>query len=112
MATADDLRTLVLALPGVREVPHVDRSAFRARIIFATLAPDGQTTNLKFTPEHQAFKTLLMPEAFRPLPGGWGRMGWTEATLSALSMAELGQALTEAHGPAASKPPRRRTAKR
>jgi hypothetical protein len=31
-----------------------------------------------------------------PVPGGWGRQGWTTATLAALSKDELKDALTTA----------------
>ncbi len=36
---------------------------------------------------------MLAPRAFQPVAGGWGRQGWTTATLSELSLAELRQAL-------------------
>jgi hypothetical protein len=97
MADADDLRRLALALPGTSEAPHMDRAAFRATRIFATLAADGKTANLKFTPEHQAFKAMLAPALYRPLQNGWGRMGWTEIVLAEMAVAELEQALSEAH---------------
>lgn len=75
----------------------MDRPAFRAERIFATLAVDGKTANLKYAPEHQAFKAMLAPEIYRALPNGWGRMGWTEITLAAMDEAELEAALREAH---------------
>ena len=36
---------------------------------------------------------MTAPEAFAPVPGGWGSQGWTTATLAALSTAELEAAL-------------------
>ena len=93
MATAADLRHAALALEGTAEHPHFDRAAFRAVRNYVTLAPDGKTANFKFTPEEQEFKCLLAPEAFKPIPNGWGRQGWTTATLSKLSKAELQDAL-------------------
>ena len=96
MATAEDLRAAALALAGTVEVPHVDRRAFRVARIYATLAADGRTANLLFTPEDQALKCLVAPEAFAPVPGGWGRMGWTTATLAALTRVELESALETA----------------
>jgi YjbR len=105
MATADDLRRLALALPGTSEAPHFDRIAFKAVRIYATLAPDQLSANLKFTPEEQEFKCLLASEAFSPIANAWGRQGWTMARLSALSEDELQAALAMAwlHGSAKKK---------
>jgi hypothetical protein len=107
MADADTLRRLALALPGATEVVHFDRAAFRARVIFAVLAPDGASATLKFTPEEQEFRRTLAPEAFAPTPDAWGRQGWTRATLAALSEAELAAALEVAWRTAQAKPARR-----
>lgn len=100
MSTGGDLRRMALALPGVSEHPHVDRRAFKAVRTFATLAADGPTANFKFTPDEQALKCAVAPQAFAPVPGGWGRQGWTMATLAALSEADLAAALDVAwrHG--------------
>jgi len=93
MATAKDLRRMALALEGTTEAPHFDRAAFKVRRIYVTLAADGKTANFAFLPEEQEFKCMMAPEAFKPVPGGWGRQGWTTATLSRLSAVELKQAL-------------------
>ena len=93
MATAKDLRRIALMLAGATEAPHFDRAAFKVARIFVTLAADGRTVNLKLSPDEQHFKCLMAPEAFAPVPGGWGSQGWTTATLAALSTAELEVAL-------------------
>ena len=93
MATARDLKRVALALAGTSEAPHVDRTAFKVKRIYATLSPDGETANLKFTPDEQEFKCMLLPEAFAPVPNAWGRQGWTTATLSKLGSADLQAAL-------------------
>jgi hypothetical protein len=51
---------------------------------------------------------MLAPEAFAPVAGGWGRQGWTVATLSALAAAELKDVLETAWRHAISKRPSRR----
>ena len=94
MATGDDLRRIALALEGTSEAPHFDRAAFRVARIYVTLAADGQTANLKLEPGEQEFKCLLAPEVFSPVPGGWGRMGWTTVNLANAEIAEL-QAVLE-----------------
>jgi hypothetical protein len=85
LATGADLRRLALALDGTVEAPHFDRAAFKVARTYVTLAADGRTANFKFAPADQEFKCMLAPEAFRPVPDGWGKQGWTTATLSALS---------------------------
>ena len=108
MATAKDLRRLALALEGTSEAPHFDRAAFKVKRIYMTLAADGKSANLKFTPDEQEFKCLLAPEAFSAIPNAWGRQGWTTAELSKLSVPELKAALEMAHAHAVPVKPRAR----
>ena len=109
MATGNDLRRIALGLEGTTEAPHFDRAAFKVARIYVTLAADGKTANFKFTPDEQEFKCMLAPEAFAPVPNAWGRQGWTTATLSKLSAAELKAALAMAwaHGAAKKKTKRK-----
>ena len=92
-----------MSLEGTTEAPHFDRTAFKARRIYVTLAADGKTANFMFTPEQQEFKCLLAPEAFAPVPNAWGRRGATTAILSKLGIAELEDALRIAWGRAVAK---------
>jgi hypothetical protein len=105
---ATDLRRIALSLEGTIEAPHVDRAAFKVKRIYATLAADERSANFKFTPEEQEFKCMLAPHAFQPVAGGWGRQGWTTATLSELNLAELRQALEIAWRNAAPAPRKRK----
>ena len=105
MATGSDLRRLALALDGTTEAPHFDRAAFKVARIYVTLAADGKTANLKFTPDEQEFKCMVAPDAFVPVPNAWGKKGATTATLSKLKPAELKTALEMVAQP---KKPRRR----
>jgi hypothetical protein len=107
MASASDLRRIAISLDGTTESPHFDRAAFKVKRIYVTLAADGKTANFKFMPEQQEFKCLLAPKAFQPVAGGWGRQGWTTATLSEMSVAELRQALDMAWRHAVPKSPKR-----
>ena len=104
MADAEDLTRLALALPGVASYPHFDRIAFKARVTFATLAPDRLTANLKFSPDEQALKCTVAAEAFAPIANAWGAQGWTVAKLACLSEAELSDALQMAWRHAQPKP--------
>jgi len=107
MATAKDLRRMAMALEGTSEAPHFDRAAFKVARIYVTLAGDGKTANFKFTPDEQEFKCMILPDAFTPVPNAWGRQGWTTATLSALSKADLQSALEMAWQHATAKKRRR-----
>ena len=109
MATGKDLRRLALALAGTTEAPHVDRTAFKVARTYVTLSADGRSANFKFAPDEQEFKCMMAPGAFAPVPKGWGRMGWTTATLSKLSIAELEAALATAHAHAVKSPAKRKT---
>jgi hypothetical protein len=93
MATAKDFRRIALALPGTTEASHFERTAFKVRRIYATLAPDGRSANFMFSPEEQALECELAPETFSPIPNAWSARGVTTARLSALTVAELRNAL-------------------
>lgn len=108
MADGADLRRMALALPGTTEAPHFDRAAFKADRIFVTLDAAGRTANFKFTPDEQEFKCQLAPEVFTPIDNGWGRQGWTTATLAAASLDDLQAALKMAYAHAVGKPKRKR----
>jgi hypothetical protein len=94
MATARDLRRLALALEGTIEAPHFDRTAFKVKRIYATLAPDGKTANFMFAPDEQSLKYAVAPDAFFPIANAWGAKGATTGKLAALSVDELRAALT------------------
>jgi hypothetical protein len=98
MATADDFRRMALAHAGVSQAPHFDRVAFRARIIFASLAPDGKTANLLLRPDQQALKCEVAPEIFSPVANKWGQQGWTTMMLAKATAADVKDALRLAHG--------------
>jgi hypothetical protein len=96
MATAEDFRSVALSLEGTVEAPHFDRRAFKARRIYATLAPDGLTANIRFSTDEQEFRCMLQPEAYRKIANKWGAAGWTTMILSALTLADLSSALASA----------------
>ncbi len=112
-STAADFRRIALSLEGTSESPHFDRAAFRVARIYATLAPDGCSANLKFTPDEQELKCMVASDAFAPIPNAWGRQGWTIATLAKLTVPELENALRMAFAHAQPTPrPRKRTSGR
>ncbi len=101
-------RKLALALPEASEAPHFHRLAFRTpRKIFATLDPAVPDLNLMFNPDLRDFYCEQAPEAFAPVPGGWGRKGATRCDLKAVDEPTLSSALRAAHELAQPAPKRR-----
>ncbi len=100
---------MALALPDSSEAPHFDRAAFRTpRKIFATLNARAGDLNLMFDPDLRDFYCEQAPEAFAPVPGGWGRNGATRCDLGQVDEATLASALLAAHRLAAPRAKRRR----
>lgn len=114
MSNAADFRRIARALEGTREAPHFDRTAFKVQRIYATLAADGRTANLKFMPDEQEMKCLVAPDAFAPVPNPWGQQGWTAVILSKLTADELRHALEIAwrHALPRKTPPRKKAMQR
>ena len=106
MSSSADLRRIALSLAGTTEAPHFDRTAFKVRRIYVTLAGDGKTANFMFTPEQQEFKFMMAPQAFALVPNSWGKRGATTAILANLTIAELEDALKAAWSRATAKKPR------
>ncbi|HWU63127.1 MAG TPA: MmcQ/YjbR family DNA-binding protein [Ensifer sp.] len=93
MATDNDFERIAMSLPGTEARPHVDRTAYRVRRIYATLAPDRMSANLLFGPIDQKRFCEGRPDAFFPVPNKWGEKGATTVILAVVSEAELREAL-------------------
>lgn len=96
MATAEDFERIALSLPGTEARPHFDRTAYRMRRIFATLAPDRLSANLMYGPSDQKHFCEARPEAFSPVPNKWGDKGATTVRLDAVTENQLREALERA----------------
>ncbi|MEZ5937843.1 MAG: MmcQ/YjbR family DNA-binding protein [Hyphomonadaceae bacterium] len=70
---------LAMAMPGSQASSHHGSSDIRVGgKIFTTPADrDGGYAILKLTGEQQAMMCKAEPDLFSPVPGGWGRKGWT-----------------------------------
>jgi hypothetical protein len=102
MTSSSDFTAIAMGLKGTTAAPHFDRTAFKVRRIYATLAGDGLSANLKLTPDEQEFKVMVAPAVFAAVPGGWGRQGWTRMALTTAERDEVAAALEMAwrHGSA------------
>ncbi|KQP53533.1 MULTISPECIES: MmcQ/YjbR family DNA-binding protein [unclassified Methylobacterium] len=93
----EDVRALALMLPGVEEGAHMGHPDFRiGGRIFATLWIDDERVVLKFPAEHQALLVEAEPDLFDPVPGAWGRRGWTNLFLDGADEETLRSALLTA----------------
>lgn len=97
MVTAERFTAIAAALPDVVSAPHFDRTAFKVRRIFATLAADGKSANLNFTPDEQELKCMVAPAVFQRIDNGWGRQGWTTMHLGEATEADVKAALEMAY---------------
>ncbi len=89
---------LALSFPETDEHPHFDRLAFRVKKkIFATLSEKAMTANLKLTLVDQSVFCAFDSSVIYPLPGRWGRMGFTSVNLKKVKKAMFKDALTVAY---------------
>jgi hypothetical protein len=90
------LRRVALALPEAQEKSHFGKPDFRVRNkIFASL-PEANRAVVKLTPEQQDMLVTAEPSVFSPVPGGWGRRGWTSVALARCDEVTLKSALRAA----------------
>ena len=91
-------RRIALALPEAIEGAHQGKVDFRVgKRIYATLGhPDEGWGTVKLTPEQQSMLVEAEPEIFRPVPGGWGKHGYTHVLLAKADATTLQSALTMA----------------
>jgi hypothetical protein len=91
----DDFRHIALSMPEAVEVHRRGASHFRVeRKTFASLeGPGNSLATINLTPDQQSMFMDRAPKAFRPAPGGWGRLGSTSVLLTSVTPALLQSAL-------------------
>jgi hypothetical protein len=95
MLTADQFRSIALAMDDAIESAHMGHPDFRANgRIFATLHPGNESGMVKLTPEQQQEFLREGSDAFVPASGAWGRQGCTTVKLAAVDEDMLGEAIT------------------
>jgi len=83
--TAAEYRKLALALDGVAEHPHFEKTAFhRNGKIFATLDEADTSVVLKFTSAEQEAFSAIDAGNVAPVKGYWGTKGWTNVSLQGI----------------------------
>jgi hypothetical protein len=96
--SASRFRLTALALSGATESAHHGKADFRVgKRIFATLGhPDKNWGTVKLTAEQQQMLVEAEPDIFRPVPGGWGKQGYTNVLLAKADATTLKSTLTMA----------------
>jgi hypothetical protein len=98
-AQAELFRAIACSLPGAVESAHMGHPDFRVHgRIFATLSGEANGYGvLKLTLEQQESFVAGRPDVFRPVDGGWGRMGMTCIELDRADEATMRGGLITAH---------------
>lgn len=98
MVSIEKAKQLALSYELTDAHPHVDRTAYRVKgKIFCTLLETNLSMNFKLTPfEQHAFCSIDKPWV-HPVPGGWGRQGWTTLRLKKVPIAFFREVMTSAY---------------
>ena len=97
MITLKEARAKALSLPEVEEKSHFERPDFRVRKkIFAVLHVNKNAMVIKLTAIDQDVFCSFNKEIIYPVPGGWGRRGWTFIDLKRIKKSMFTDALSTA----------------
>lgn len=98
MVSIETVRRFALSFPETDEHPHFERKAFRVKKkIFATLLEKDKTLNLKLTLIDQSVFCSFDSSIIYPVPGGWGRQGFTTVNLKKVKLSMLKDAMKTAY---------------
>lgn len=87
-----------LAFPEVIQLPHFEKTSFRIRKkIFATLDTVSQKAVVKLSEVDQSVFSDYDPSIIYPVPGAWGKQGWTMIELKKVRKAMFKDALQTAY---------------
>ena len=91
-------RKLALSYAEAIEQPHFENASFRVKKkIFATLDEKKQRAVLKLSAIDQSVFSSYDNSAIYPVPGAWGKQGWTIVELKKVKAAICKDALTTSY---------------
>jgi hypothetical protein len=97
MVSLDDARKVALSFPEAEEKKHFEKPDFRVKNkIFAVLHLDKNSMVVKLSVIDQSVFCAFNDTVIYPVPGGWGRQGWTIINLKKVRKAMFLDALTTA----------------
>lgn len=95
MVSVAYFKKLALSFDEASELPHFEKTSFRVnKKIFATLDITAQKTALKFTEIEQSVFCAFDKNIIYPVPGAWGKKGYTYVELKKVRKDMLKDALT------------------
>ncbi|MEO7394024.1 MAG: MmcQ/YjbR family DNA-binding protein [Chitinophagaceae bacterium] len=98
MVRFETVQQLALSFFATDMHPHFERQAFRVKKkIFATFSEKDRTVTLKLTLVDQSVFCAFDNKVFYPVPGGWGKKGFTLVNLNKVKKAMFKDALTTAY---------------
>jgi len=78
MVSIDEVTTWALAFPEATQQPHFEKNSFRVKKkIFATLDVRSQKAVVKLSEIDQSVFVAYDKTIIYPVPGAWGKQGWT-----------------------------------
>lgn len=98
MITIKTFQRLALSFALAEEHPHFEKRSFRVKKkIFATLDEKNMRAVVKLSPIDQSAFCAFDASVIFPLPGTWGKQGWTMIDLKKVKLSTLKDALSTAH---------------
>ena len=98
MITLESATQIALSLPGVKQLPHFDKTSFRVKNkIFATLNHKENRACVKLSEIDQSVFCSFDATVMYPVPNKWGKQGWTLINLNSIPEEMFLDALSSAH---------------
>jgi hypothetical protein len=98
MISVEDFRKLALSFPGMEELPHFERTSFRAnKKIVATLDVKNALACLMLSPTDQSVFCAFDANIIYPVPNKWGKQGASYVELKLVRKDMLKDALALAY---------------
>lgn len=80
--TIQEARKVAMEFPGTVELPHFEKTSFRApKKIFMTMDESTSTAVVTLSLEEQSLFSRSPDGAISPVPNKWGAQGWTRIDL-------------------------------
>ncbi|MBA3680710.1 MAG: MmcQ/YjbR family DNA-binding protein [Bacteroidetes bacterium] len=94
MVSIEIFKKLALSYDEAQELPHFEKTSFRVhKKIFATLDIEKKRACLKFTEIEQSVFGAFDKSIIYPVPGAWGKKGFTYVELKTVRKDMLKDAL-------------------
>ncbi len=98
MIDVETVKKFALSFDEAVEQPHFERTSFRVKKkIFATVDSKKKTLVVKLSAADQSAFSAFDDEIVYPVPGAWGRKGWTIVEFEKVEQEMFEDALTTSY---------------